>query len=74
MIPQEVMTEAIAMGFEGVEEVTLKSGETVYVMVAGDAKIGLPIYLHYVDELLVPSTGEQAMALFDEPDYTKDDE
>ena len=38
-------------------------------LLQSDAIIGLPMYLHYVDGILAPSTREESMGLFDEPDY-----
>lgn len=69
MIPADVTNEARAMGFANVEELVLRSGETIYLLVADAAKVGLPQYLHYVDGLLVQSTHAESMALFDEPAY-----
>lgn len=69
MIPAEVTKEAKAMGFLTAEELVLRSGETVYLLISDAAKVGLPQYLHYVDGLLVQSTHAESMALFDEPAY-----
>lgn len=69
MIPAEVTTEAKVMGFAGVEELVLRSGEIIYLLVADDVKIGVPQYLHYVDGLLMQSTHAESMALFNEPAY-----
>lgn len=73
MTLREAIDEAIAMGYEGAEEITLSSGETVYLLMAGDgAIIGLPTYIHEVDGIVVASTYEESMALFDEPNYLKE--
>lgn len=69
MIPAEVTDEARVMGFSKVEELVLRSEETIYLLVADAAKVGLPQYLHYVDGLLVQSTAAESLALFDEPAY-----
>lgn len=69
MIPAEVTNEAKVMGFPKVEELVLRSGETIYLLVADAAKVGLPQYLHYVDGLLMQSTHAESMALFSEPAY-----
>ena len=69
MILAEVTREAKLMGFASVEELVLRSGETIYLLVADGGKIGVPQYLHYVDGLLVQSTHAESMALFDEPAF-----
>lgn len=69
MIPAEVTSEAKIMGFASVEELVLRSGETIYLLVADTAKVGLPQYLHYVDGLLMQSTAAESLDLFDEPAY-----
>lgn len=69
MIPEEVRNEAMLMGFTAVEELVLRSGETIYLLVADAAKVGLPQYLYYVDGLLMQSTAAESLALFDEPAY-----
>jgi hypothetical protein len=73
MIPRDIQAEADAMGAEGLEEITLSSGEVVYLL-RFSGKVGLPAYLHYEDGIIVASTYEQSMALFDEPAYMGDDE
>lgn len=72
MIPEEITREAMDAGFDSVEELTLRSGETVYLL-QSEGIIGLPMYLHYVDGILMLSTREESLALFDEPDYMGDD-
>ena len=69
MIPAEVSNEANIMGFAGVDEIVLRSGETIYLLIAGGGKVGVPQYLHYVDGILTQSTHAESMALFDEPAY-----
>lgn len=69
MIPAEVTVEAMAMGYASVEELVLRSGETIYLLVSDAEKVGMPQYLHYVDGLLVQSTAAESLALFDEPAY-----
>lgn len=73
MIPRDIEAEADAMGAEGLEEITLSSGEVVYLM-GFSGKVGLPVYLHYVDGTIVTSTHDESMALFDEPAYIGDDQ
>lgn len=73
MIPNEVTQEARATGFADVSELVLRSGETVYLLDAGGGRVGLPMYLHYVDGLLMQSTVEESMALFDEPEFIRED-
>ena len=70
MIPDEVILEASEMGYVTAEELRLRSGKTVYLLVPEDgAIVGLPQYLHYVDGVLVQSNAKESMALLDEPDY-----
>lgn len=69
MIPAEVTDEARVMGFAKVEELMMRSGETIYLLVADAVKVGLPQYLHYVDGLLMQSTAAESLALFNEPAY-----
>lgn len=72
MIPEEITKEAMDAGFNSVEELTLMSGETVYLLQSSGAT-GLPMYLHYVDGILMLSTREESLALFSEPEYMRDD-
>ena len=73
MIPRDIEAEADAMGAEGLEEITLSSGEVVYLLRFG-GKVGLPVYLHYADDIIVTSTHDESMSLFNEPAYVGDDE
>lgn len=73
MIPRDIEAEADAMGAEGLEEITLSSGEVVYLLRFG-GKVGLPIYLHYADGIIVTSAHDESMSLFNEPAYIGDDE
>lgn len=73
MIPRDIEAEAEAMGAEGLEEITLSSGEVVYLL-RFDGKVGTPVYLHYADGIIVTSTHDESMSLFNEPDYIGDDE
>lgn len=61
------------MGFDSVERIALTSGETAYVLV-GDGKIGLPMYLHHVDGVVMLSTHDESMRLLDEPEYIGGDD
>lgn len=73
MIPKDIKAEADAMGAEGLEEIILSSGEVVYLLRFG-GKVGLPVYLHYVDGIIVTSTHDESMSLFNESAYIGDDE
>lgn len=73
MIPRDILETADAMGFDGVEEMTLTGGETAYILI-GDGRIGLPMYLHYVDGAVTLSTYEESMRLLDEPEYIGGDD
>ena len=55
-------------GYETAEEIKLKSGEAVYLLV-GNGAVGLPRYLHDRGELFELSSDEESMELFDEPEY-----
>lgn len=69
MVPQEVLDDAVALGF-GTEEMELASGETVWLLVPrGEAKVGLPIYLHYVDGILEASSHDESIALLSDPAF-----
>ncbi len=64
---------AAEFGFEKVRELRLRSSETVYLLIADtDEVIGIPMYLHYVNDMLMASNYEQSMALFDEPEFMED--
>lgn len=73
MIPRDIEAEAEAMGAEGLEEITLSSGEVVYLL-RFDGKVGTPVYLHYADGIIVTSTHDESMSLLNEPAYIGDDE
>lgn len=69
MVPQEVLDDAKALGF-GTEEMELASGETVWLLVPrGEAKVGLPLYLHYVDGILTTSSHAESVALLSDPAF-----
>ena len=69
MIPAEVTVEAKVTGYVSAEELVLRNGETIYLLIADGGKVGVPQYLHYVDGLLMQSTNAESMALFDEPAF-----
>lgn len=70
MVPREVAEIAAGVGFDGVREITLSSGETAYVLEASEGeKVGLPIYVYYDGDLPVLSDYERSMALLREPEY-----
>ena len=69
MIPAEVTVEAKVTGYVSAEELVLRNGETIYLLIADGGKVGVPQYLHYVDGLLMQSTHAESMALFDEPAF-----
>lgn len=73
MIPKDIEAEAESVGAESLEEITLSNGEVVYLL-GFSGKVGLPVYLHYVDGTIVTSTRDESMALFNEPAYIGDDE
>lgn len=72
MIPHEVMQEAALLGYVSVSEIRLRSGETVYLLISDNAKIGLPMYLHYVDEAIAMSTYDESISLLGEPEFLKE--
>ncbi len=73
MIPKDIEAEAESVGAESLEEITLSNDEVVYLL-GFSGKVGLPVYLHYEDGIIVTSTYEQSMALFDEPAYIGDEQ
>ena len=59
-------------GFDSAEELTLKSGEVVYLL-QSEGNIGLPRYARPIEGGgFVASTDEESMALFEEPDYLRE--
>lgn len=60
-------------GYETAEQLKLKSGETVYLLIH-EGKIGLPRYIRDVGGFLKLSTDEESMKLFDEPAFLEDDD
>ena len=71
MIPSEIIDYAATLGLGDLEEIRLKSGESVY-LIQDSGIAGTPMYLHYVDDVVVLSTHDESMALFEEPDYMED--
>ena len=71
MIPKDILEYASFLGFDQLEEVTLKDGETVY-LIQQEGIVGLPMYLHKTDGIVGMSSYEETMALFQERDYARD--
>ena len=69
MIPSNIREYASLLGFDELDEITLRSGEKVY-LVKTNGVVGLPMYLHNVDGIVRTSTYEESMRLFNEPEYT----
>lgn len=69
MIPSDIREYASLLGFDELDEITLRSGEKVY-LVKAEGIVGLPMYLHNVDGIVRTSTYEESMRLFNEPEYT----
>ena len=68
MIPKDIQEYASLLGFDELDEITLRSGEKVY-LVQTDGIVGLPMYLHDLSGIVRLSTYDESMALFYEPDY-----
>lgn len=64
---------AVDAGYETAEELELKSGEVVYLLVGG-GKIGLPRYIRDVDGFFELSDDAESMALFREPAFLEGDD
>lgn len=68
MIPMDIQEYASLLGFDELEEITLRSGEKVY-LVKDEGIVGIPMYLHNVGGIVRTSTYDESMELFDEPEY-----
>lgn len=68
---EEASTWARDAGYETAEEIRLRSGETVYLLVGG-GKIGLPRFIRDLGGVFVLSSDEESRSLFHEPAFLEE--
>jgi hypothetical protein len=75
LIKDEADAWAKSNGYEETDEIRMRSGETAYLLQPADGHvIGIPRYIRHTEQGFIMSNYEESMALFDEPDYMRNED